>query len=192
MKNIICLWLILCAAVPAFAQLSKPAPFIEKKTQEAQLVFEGKIVAVSAFVDTIYGVVKNTNYVLVSKRFKGDFISDTVKILTIGAPRGSRIDDAGPVLAQGLEGVFFCTLMKPELVKYIGSNVYRLIGGDGFISLGTYRPGSQRTDYNRKIDYGKEIEKVERTVYDSIELFTGQKYVKLRPNGLEERGGIEK
>jgi len=168
-----------------FAQMLDPAPFMEKKVQQSQLVFEGKIISVTSVADKAKHEFQNINYVLVSKWFKGNPISDTIKVFSISEMPSATIEDGGLPLGNGLEGIFFCVPIRPEEVKYIGINVYRLIGNEGFISLGTYRSNSRIVDYNHKVSNAIKLEKLERTVYDSIEQFSGQKYIKLRLNGLE-------
>ena len=187
MKIIICLIIVeFCSFTSGFAQWLEEARFMEKKVKQAELIFEGKIIDVSSVIDKTYSIVKNTNSVLVSRQFKGNFISDTVKIFTVSEEPGTSLEDAGLPLGKGLEGIFFCIPMRPEDVKYVGSDVYRLIGEYGFMSLNIYKSGSQIANSSHGLNYSKQLEKIEGTVYDSIEQFTGQKYIKLRLNGVEQ------
>jgi hypothetical protein len=180
MKKIILILILFVGTIHVFSQMTSSAPFMDMKVKQAELIFEGKIIDVHSSLDETNSVVKNINYVLVSKQFKGNFISDTVKIYTISEAPGTSLEDDGLPLGKGLEGMFFCVPVGAQFTKWIGINVYYLIGQDGFISI------MPNKNIPTKKDFYERMNEIRKAIYDSVEQFTGKAYIKLRLNSLEQ------
>ena len=169
---------------------------LKEKIKVSELVFEGCVIADSTFWNFNATKIYNLKYVLVSKQFKGNFVSDTVKIII--QESGSRvggiiqeIEDGGQFhLYKNIEGIFFCKPVDTHIYYGIevGNSIYQTnlrYGCDGFIQItcASKVPAHSHRAFNCD---GTFFDDVEKQLYQPIEKITGEKYKQLRLNCLEQ------
>ncbi|MCW3126912.1 MAG: hypothetical protein JWO03_2570 [Bacteroidetes bacterium] len=125
------------------------------------LIFEGRILSDSSYLQRIPGKVYTYHKILVLKQFKGNFKSDTLKVVSVGGKIQSE-GTPGAYAFKGDEAVIFASVMK---LGNTDPDLYYILYGDqcGF----------------KKICGKKDVDK---EVYRPIEEVTGQKYIEIHPN----------
>lgn len=163
MKNIfLSLFSFLCICINAQDCPKYPSKAVMDNTD---LIFEGRIISDSSYLQRVPGDIRTYHKVIVLKQFKGTFKSDTISLVTYGGNmiiNGNSEGTPGAFAFAGDEAVIFATVMKlgnkdPDLY-------YVLYGHDGYVkTCGTSKD-------------------VVKDIYESIEATTGQKYIEVHPN----------
>jgi len=138
------------------------------------LIFEGRILTDSAYIQNPPGDVRTYHKVLVLKQFNGIFKSDTINIVSWGGRvtiNGQTEGTPGAYAYKGDEAVIFATLMK------LGNNnpdLYYILYGDqcGF----------------KKVCDKKDVAK---EVYEPIEKAIGHPYIEIHPNNCKGQQQIQ-
>ena len=141
---------------------------------KSDLIFEGRILTDSIYFQNSGGRVCTYHNVLVLKKFKGSFISDTIKVISWdGRMILNGQKEGWPTYAhKGNEAVLFVSIMTygnndPSLF-----NIY-------------YGPGCGFVTICDKKDVIKEV-------YEPIEAVIGRPYVEVRPNTCREQQEAQK
>jgi hypothetical protein len=145
---------------------------INEIVNKADLIFEGRILTDSAFYLYPAGHIFTLHQVLVLKKFKGDFTSDIVRVVTWGGRaiiNGQSDRTPGEYTFKGDEAVIFAT----------NSSHIEFSGGDSTTYHPFYGPGASYIMVCDKKDVVKEV-------YEPIEKVTGQGYVDVHPNTCKE------
>ena len=152
---------------------TSPLIAVQEKTTQAELIFEGRFIASKAFKSN-HGI-NTCNYYLVSREFKGEFHSDTIRIITDGGTIDGETESVSETTGIPGEGIFFCNSMSAGYYNFGSGSIYYPING-GSISY-----------FHGHIRCGNEIYKdLQKDVYAPIEQFVGQKCKQLRQNSLEQ------
>ena len=168
---------------------------LQGKIQSAELVFEGRVISDSSFWNFNETAIYTIKYVLVTKEFKGNFTTDTVKIIrqesgaTVGGVIQQIKDNGSLVLYNGTEGIFFCQPMSPELFMQIkGNGIYQInlrYNCDGFIGISCLPKMLPNMPRASSCD-GMSFDDIKKELYEPIEKITGKDYRQLRQNCLEQ------
>jgi hypothetical protein len=136
---------------------------VNNMVNESELIYEGHILSDSSYLQNPPGMVWTYHRVLVLKQFKGNFISDTISVVTTSGRMilNGHLEASGDTYAhKGDEAIFFVSKYQADHPDVLVT-MYSM--GVGYVTV-----------CNKK-DVVKEV-------YDPIEAVTGQPYVDVHPN----------
>jgi hypothetical protein len=106
---VICSFSILSIHQAATAQALYPVS-IDKKISKSSLIVEGKVIDQKSFWNPQHTMIYTSNTIEVNKVFKGNNVSQTIEVLTVGGSVGLESVEASDLLTleKGNVGMFFC------------------------------------------------------------------------------------
>jgi hypothetical protein len=107
---------------------------LSARVQQAEAIFEGKVIAKKSFWNKQHNYIYTANTVEVYKIFKGNFTTDKTEIITPGGVVGDKAIVAEPALklSRGETGIFFANFNHANL-PVTGTIMKPLAGPQSFI-----------------------------------------------------------
>src|SRR5579863_6762099 len=126
MRQIIYLSILLLYTTPASAQ---DIPSVVERARQADFIFEGRPINGGYSFITRERAILTLHYIIITKEFKGDFNSDTARIITLGGRVGneSEFGDDAPKVGTS-DGIFFCVSVSTEDPNMNANNTYFIYG----------------------------------------------------------------
>ncbi len=83
---------------------------LRQRTEQSQLIIEGRVIAVHSFWNESHDMIYTSNVVEILKVFKGSVVNETIEVLTEGGIVGETMIKDDPSLQLNLNdaGIFFC------------------------------------------------------------------------------------
>jgi hypothetical protein len=149
---------------------------IEEKTQNATIITEGKVVAQESFWNNQNSMIYTSNKVLVYKLFKGNAITDTIQVLTVGGSVGNESIEASDLLQLNINdiGIFYCT---PNILSITSPNSTNIL-----LDVYSSSQGFLKYDINTQSASCpfKKYNNISSSLYQAVEAQTGSRYKTIR------------